>query len=389
MRRPVRRAPGSDREDGSLVVALAVMLVLTTLSLALLARTVSGLLSARKGQDVANAGAAARAGLDDALYVLNSQAVGASAPTSVPPVGQSAQQGSLPDGATFAWRATLDAGTGTYTIVSTGTANGVTHTLAASTVRRARFGYALFTDHGISFNGATSRTGQIAGSGTTAAIGSNGDIVLADGAGGGDAQVPYPPGGGCSGCPRPEPAPAGPLALRQPDITNPIDTAPDAPPSTPYPCPGVIDGTLAPVAVPGGVYLCDAQDLTLRGSVVAPGSGGQAAVIFLTNGASLHFDSVAMSGGDPTQFVINVAGTGSVDVSGTTDAFTGLLYAPGAGLSLPACNLQMTGAMVLGSFNCDGDDHSTFSLSYPAEAASLTESWTLTAIHDQPTPASL
>jgi hypothetical protein len=382
-----RVRPWADPEAGSLVVALAVMLVLTTLSLTLLARTVSGLLSARKGQDVANASAAARAGLDDALFALNSQAVGASAPAAVPPTGQSAQQGSLPDGATFAWRATLDAGTGNYTVLSTGTENGVTHTLGASTVRGPRFPYALFADHGITINGTTARAGRIIGSGLQAPIGSNGDIVLADGAGGGDSQVPYPPAGACSGCPLPKPAAAGPLVLRQPDITNPIDTAPDAPPSTPYPCPGVIDGTLAPVTVPGGVYLCDGQDLTLKGTVVPP-SSGSAAVIFLTNGASLHLQSLAMSAGDPTEFVVNVAGQGGVDATGV-NSLTGLLYAPSAGLIVPGCNLAVSGALTLGSFSCDGDSSSTFGVSYSLSAASLTESWTLTGIHDQPTPASL
>src|SRR5258708_5685974 len=55
-------------EAGNIIVIVAVIMVLTFLSVAVLARTMSGLSSTRKGQDFSGALATADAGVSDALF---------------------------------------------------------------------------------------------------------------------------------------------------------------------------------------------------------------------------------------------------------------------------------------------------------------------------------
>ena len=67
------REPGVE-DGGTLIMAVLVMLILSTLSLAALTRTLSSLQSIRHGQDYDAALAAADAGLSDALYAIDQSA---------------------------------------------------------------------------------------------------------------------------------------------------------------------------------------------------------------------------------------------------------------------------------------------------------------------------
>ena len=103
-------------EQGSIIIALAVILVLSGLTLAVLARTVSALGSARLAQDSAAAVAAADAGVADAVYVLDhTTETGPMAPLTG-------------TGASYRWSANV---TDAYTasVMSTGTVNGHSHTV--------------------------------------------------------------------------------------------------------------------------------------------------------------------------------------------------------------------------------------------------------------------
>src|SRR5579872_5030699 len=70
------------REEGSLVVALAVVIVLSGLAAAITTRTLSALGNARLNQDQSSATAAADAGLTDALFALDQWTPPAVAPTT-------------------------------------------------------------------------------------------------------------------------------------------------------------------------------------------------------------------------------------------------------------------------------------------------------------------
>ena len=63
-----------DEEGATLIVAMMVMLILATLSLAVLGRTLSSMSFIRHGQDYDAALAAADAGLSDALYKIDQSA---------------------------------------------------------------------------------------------------------------------------------------------------------------------------------------------------------------------------------------------------------------------------------------------------------------------------
>src|SRR5688572_2225056 len=60
-------------EGGNMIVVMAVIMVLMFLSLAVVARTVSGLRSTRQAQDFSSALAAADAGVADALFRIDQQ----------------------------------------------------------------------------------------------------------------------------------------------------------------------------------------------------------------------------------------------------------------------------------------------------------------------------
>lgn len=380
----MRRVTGAADERGSLIVALAVMLVLTTLSVALLARTTSAVTSARRGQDNSSALAAAAAGLNDALFTLDQVALGTSLPAAVPASGW--QTKALPNAASFSWQATLSGST--YTVVSVGTAQRSTHSLGATAIRQPQYPFALFADHGISFNGGSGQIfagppGGPADPLRQARIGSNHAIVLASGTGGGNAQVPYPPAGSCSGCPNPQPATTGPFATPDPAVP---------PGVTPAPCPYGGNDNGQPLV--SGVYACTG-DLTLTGAVTVSATPANPVRIYMFNGSpagsgppsTLHLANVSIVASDATDLIIDKAGAGTVDVGGPTDqvAFTGILYAPGASLTSPGCKLTLAGALSLDTFTCSGEAD-LFSLAYPSSVEALTAGWVLSNQHEVPTP---
>ena len=367
-------------EEGSLLVALAVVLVLTTLSIGLLARALSALASARQGQAISTAEAAAAAGLQDAAYVLDHDALASPPPAAVP--SGAPRSGVLPDGASYQWRATLkDADT--YQVISTGTADGLTHSLRALAHRRPLYPDAILGQHGIALDGASAAAGAIfAGPGggppdpeRTATIASAHTIVITNGSsvgGGGDNQVTFPAAGSCSGCSHPESSPAPPAAA-------PVTVPPDPQPGD---CPGhghVDGGTLL-----GGTYVCRA-DLILTGDVNVSATPDNPVVIYVVND-SLRLVNLAMSPtGDPSELIIHLVGPGRVDVGAAPDtvAFTGILDAPSATLVSSDCGLSIVGSLVLDTFSCSGAR--PFSLAYPNSVEAFTAGWTVADVADSPT----
>lgn len=169
--------PRCDRHDdeGSVVLALLLVLTLGGLSLALLAATVSHISSAERDKTFTGAAPVGDAGIGQGLLVLNSG--------GVPP---SSSQALTQSGRTTDWSGTavvdptFRAPT-SYTLSSTTRDAG--RQFRAEAVQGRRFAVAAFADRSIVFNGSNSADSYNSRTGTTNAtgrgrVGSNGSVTL-------------------------------------------------------------------------------------------------------------------------------------------------------------------------------------------------------------------
>lgn len=346
-------------ERGSLVIALAVVLVLSGLSIAALARTVSALGSARVVQDTAAAAAASDAGLADALYALDRGAVAAQGafPQALGPA--SGAVGS----ATYRWTATAtDAKT--VTIRSVGTANGRGHQVDATATRTAAWPWVVATAGSFVLDGTATVSGRFA---------SGGPMTLRNGAPGGDAQDLLGPGAACAGCPAPN-------VVAHP-VTFPAAPIPTSP--SPLPCPSI------PIsALPAGTYLCTGDVSFASSDRVSDVDTGGPVVIYQHNGVdgagpptTFSFAGANVNtGGMAANLVVHKIGPGRVESGG--GRFTGIIDAPAATLNSTGCAFRLTGAVVLGSFSC-GTSAGGPQLLYAADLV-LANTWTVGQYHDAP-----
>lgn len=346
-------------ERGSLVIAMAVVLVLSGLSIAALARTVSALGSARVAQDAAAASAASDAGLADALYALDHGAVAAQGPfpQALGPAG-----GAI-GSATYQWTATASDAK-TVAIRSVGTANGRRHQVDATAARSAAWPWVVATAGSFVLDGAATISGRLA---------SGGAMTLRNGAPGGDAQDLLQPGAACAGCPSPT------------EVTNPVTfpaaSIPTSPP--PLPCPP------SPIsALPAGTYLCTGAVTFADGAKIDPGGP---VVIYQENGTdgagaptSFSFAGAKVNvGGTVANLVVHKIGPGRVDPGTGSEAdFTGIIDAPAATLNSSSCAFRLTGALVLGSFSCATSSGGP-QLLYAAGSVPAS-TWTVGDYHDAP-----
>jgi len=352
------------------MVALAVVLVLTGLSLAVLARALGALSASRRNQDGAAALAVAQAGLADAVYNISN-----SGPLADP----------QPDARGFNWVAhAID--NNTYTVNSAGTVNSVTRTV---TEKVFRWPFALFTQHGLTISDSLApdaikiRDGDTGG----AFVGSNSGISL--GSGPGTGQVFFSPDGSCAGCSNPigQPGPYGPDGpYGGPQL--PSVPAGASPCPADWGSPPAIDGDVTPVLNPG-TYVCDVSGgFTLTGHLQSPAAP---VVIYLTGQGTLNLGGLAMTAttaDNPTNLVIHMVDRGQID-QGPGFQFTGILDAPRAGLHADPCAVSVLGALSLDRFTC-ANVSSPFSLGYDSRSAAvLGEPWQVSGFQEIPTPASL
>ena len=352
-------------ERGSLVIALAVVVVLSSLALAVIVRTVEAVANARVTQDQAAATAAADAGLADASFALDNWIPPAAAPTS--------GSGTIGAGS-YQWTATS---TDDFhvDIKSIGTVNGRTHQIDASASRPSAWPWVLATNSSLVIDGPGT-VSPAADPAAPAHLGAGGALVLRNGAQGGAEQDLLGPAASCAGCSNPVVEPS--------TVTFSDAVVPPAP----LPCP-----TTPVTSLSSGVYLCRGT-LTLTGPVTVSASAGSPAVIYLEGGPDLATLDLSAStintGGDPSDLIVHVVGPGVVipgDGSSATD-FTGVIDAPHSSLrsgdGTSPCQLSLTGAMVVGSFSCTAAvggprPH----LTYDPRVASLpSDNWAVSAYGD-------
>jgi len=137
------RPVDADEEGAALVMAVIVMIVLATLSTAVLARTLSVLNFVRQGQDYDAALAAADAGVADALFKIDQ-----TAPASWTASGATG-------GGTFEYWSKKISDT-QYVVSSIGTVGASKHGVQVRVTRTAQFPYALFSSLPLTLDGAAS-----------------------------------------------------------------------------------------------------------------------------------------------------------------------------------------------------------------------------------------
>lgn len=387
-------------ERGNLIVVGAVIMVLLFLSVAVVARTLSGLASTRRGQDFSGALANADAGLSDALFRFDQLGT---APAASFCVGNNAACtiSSIPSspGAQYTARRVDN---NTYTVLSKGLVNGVPHGIQATVARSYLYPFAIFTKTSITFNGNTGNFNPANGVGPVETVDANGNPVLvpaADVASNGSItcngsnspahQQDYFKGGGSS-CSNAFLVP-GSYNPQNPSATCPapvnVPTTPCLPASH-NACPA-INGTL-PASLAPGAYYCTQTDLaggtlsfpsTFTVAAGAANNGVVEIFVIPTNNTSLTVsisDATVNLNGDPTKLRVYLSG-GSVDPGNGAHAgdFTGIMWAPNAQETNPGCKANWRGGLVLNTFTCNGGPH--LQVHYDTRMLSITQdSWTVT-----------
>jgi hypothetical protein len=411
-------------EAGNVIVIIGVIMVLTLLSIAVVARTMAGLKSTKQGQDFSGALAQADAGLSDALFRFDQMGVAPATNFCVGPNPACTVQ-SVPGAPDIEYTAhRVD--DNTYTVMSKGIVNGQPHAIRATVTRGFLYPFAIFAKTGINFNGNSGNyappcspptgcpvetvdaNGNFVSS-PAADVASNG-LITCTGAPSPAHQQDFFQGGGTN-CNN------GYLKPGSYDPLNPQLNCPTAPniPTTPclpasyQPCPAnPATGMLPPVLL-GGVYYCNQNDLigttTIQfppGFQVAPGGPNNGVVELyviptdnpptsitvsiadtgcqpnMVDPCPLGVNNAANGAGDPTKLRVYLAG-GKVDPGGGSHSgdFTGIMYAPTAAEVNPSCYANWRGGLIVNTFTCNGGTH--LSVKYDTRMETLTEvSWTVT-----------
>jgi type II secretory pathway pseudopilin PulG len=370
-------------ERGSLIVVMGVIMILLLLSGTVMARTIASMASVRQDQDFSAALAQADAALSDAMFRIDQFAtnditsfcVGAATkcfPMTVP-------------GAPVAQYRAIKVNSDTMTVMALGTVNRRPHAIQATVSRSPRYPFALFGNGDVTFNGNGSGTIQATlpnGSldpNRFADSGSNNTVTCHGGGQEGDHQVSYK--NSWNGCPTPTPG-VGTYLPRDPVVASSCPSPNvNAPPVPCLPASGVsacpVGGVFA--AVVTGTYYCTG-DVTFSSAAPITVIGSFQLFVIPTSGtANVGLASTTINGGgDPRNFVVHVAGAGTVDMGhGAHNAtITGVIDAPSAQITTNGCKMDLTGALVIGTFTCNGGPNLT--VNYDSRLQTLTsQDWTV------------
>lgn len=390
-------------EQGSIIIAMTVMLVVTGLAVAVLARTTSSMSSSRRGQDFNAALGQADAGVSDAIYRLDQ--LQGTPPTQFC-VGNKpgCDTSPLPSASDVEYVVTPVAGDVTKAIVrSKGGSNSVKHGVEAQLQATLKFPFAIFGKSSLTFNGngdnGTIDTVDANGnpSSLTAYAGSNGPL---DCNGGSGSPADAHSSRGSNNC-----SPQLPF----PQDYNPLDPVLDcAAASTtstpPQPCPrdtsggqvtptnctsipgATVSGSMLnlPASMVGGVYSCSYGLKFPAGNFTVTSGRVEFFVVPTSGSLNIDFDRAIVNGGaastaDPTKLFVYMAGSGTIDTGngGNAGEFTGVMYAPTATLTENGCKAKWRGAIVVNQATCNGGPNQ--SIKYDTRVNAITDGrWKLT-----------
>jgi hypothetical protein len=342
-------------DDGSLIVAMMVLMLVVSLSSTVLARTLIEQHSVRQNQDFNAALASADGGLSDALFQLDQPANS----------GQTITSNGTSGGGTWSYTATpLDSQD--YSIRARGTVNGRSHDVMAKVSRSLLFDYGMFSVQSISMSGDC--TGSV-----SSPLGSDGSIDLT-GPGGtcGVHEDCYKPGTG--------PCPAAPdgrtfnTAHPEPDPTVPSGTTTACPTSNP-----TFSGT---VSGGGGVpYVCSSGSVTFGNVTVSNGP----LIIYVTSTATVDLGCNTINGGSggtspAVNFQLYIVPTVSWTWNGCGPDISGGIYAPHASLTANGGKLNIKGRIVANSITIHGAPN-TFASDTSLDQL-VTSNWKVSSYHE-------
>jgi hypothetical protein len=381
-----------DDEGSAMVIAVTIVMIVSLLATASLARALSGLASARRSQDFQAALARADTGIGDALFRVDQVGTGAveeACPAADP---MPCTVTNIPDapGTMYTMEKIDDL---TIRIRSKGVVNKVPHGAEAIAFRSLLFPFAIFGASDIEFSGAhgppcsLGDTGCISSSpaDVETAMGTNGTLKCSP-ASPAEKTFVFPPraAGACS-----SQVATGSYSPKPPTTSCP---APENVPSTPcvpasaLPCPAV--GGVLNASIPAGVYRCN-EKVTFP-AVVNPSGGVVDLYIFPPAGVepfemgSTTVNWPAAGPGDSRNFRVWAAGTGA-NVTGGNGGFkfSGVMWAPGMNVRGNGCKSEWNGAVTLDVFDCNGN-HLKFN--YDTRLLSLTDkNWHIRDYTEKPT----
>lgn len=345
-------------EGATLVIAILVMLVLSTLSLALLTRTLSLLQSTRMSQDYQAALAEADAGLAAALFELDQ--FGPASPAPPPPLGERTT-----DTGSYRYN-TERIDDSTYVVRSRGSVGRASHAISARVTRTVKFPFAIFSRQTLTINGGV----KWPASGGPLPIGSNATTACHGNVTPGSLVVRATNNKDCPGfVPLTAPPPALPLTA----------------PATALPCPagGIFEGVVS------GTYACR-EDVAFRGVVdpvgtlvvyVLPSTDGEQHALDL-GGAYVNLAGPASD----VQVYKDGAAPITFDPGNTAEelTFRGVLYAPDSTFDVGGGGKWLMGSFTFNEVKLNGGPN--FTIAYdPALNAILGNDWKTTRYAQIPT----
>lgn len=405
---------------------MAVILVITVLGTALVARAVQNLTFVRHGQDFAAALANADGGLSDALFRIDQGATTAfcvgTSTSSHPCVASS-----VPGAPGVQYQATpVDPSTGdpltacaagqtpspdtcpgdAWRVQVLGTSGNppVLHGIQALVTRSAAYPFALFGNGGLIFNGESScgfatydstPPGSAIDCSGAVSIGSNGTIACNGGLGSNVTAVYYTGGGGISGsCGNTN---GDPSPYSVPTKSPPGDASPGSCPATN----GIIGSANTTTTLQPGVYVCSAP-VTLEGNIVIASSSTNGGVVDLyvdlpssqntsttqalsiLGGSTVNYDASSNPypvAADLRIFSNSIGTVADYNGSGTY-TFAGVIYAPQANLTGDGCKSTYYGALVINTLTCNGGPHLT--INYDLGLQDVKTPWTMSDYSEIP-----
>lgn len=384
------RLTRSRDESGSIVIALSVMMVVSALAVVAVQRANSGLRNTKKSQDYGAALARADAGLSDAVFRIDQNALVNAASFCVGSA-PGCTAGSVPGSPSTEYKA-VAVHANKYQITARGIVNGEPHAVTAVLERSRAYPYAIFGVSGLDFNGnSNGNIRAVNADGTPATTfdadaGSNGTISCSGGSPA-EHHVVYP--GGSTDCEN-RIDDLGPYNPLPPTSSCPAPlNSPTTPclPASYLPCPGA---GIVPVSLPPGVYLCTTSITFPPAFTVGPGAanGGVVEIFLIPPSGSIDVTMAGSDinvGGDPTKLRVYMAGAGTINVGNGAHAgaFTGILYAPQSNMTSNGCKVDWRGALTFNTARCNGGPH--LNIEYDARVNSLvSQNWTLKNFREVP-----
>jgi hypothetical protein len=343
-------------EQGSLVIAVTVMMVLVLFSIALVARSTGAVDNVRTSQNISTALSAADEGVAEAIFKIDQE--------------QSADfNGSgTSNGNTYYYKA-IKVDNDTWTVRGKGIVNGTPHAVQVTVSRIEEYPYAIFSAQQLRFNGngGPNVTSWNSSTGQTnthhAKIGSNHAIVI-NGGGGGDEQDYYTPDGSCSGCAN--------GVQKQGPLTYPD---PIAPTTGIQACPANGSFGNSINGANGTPFVCN-HDVTFASGNVTVTNGP--VIIYVTANYAVTLSDVNINtNGSGGNFRLLKAGTGNLNIGNGSHApnINGVIYAPSSSMTVNGGQITISGSLVVNSITINGNPN--FTLTYDDALNTITSTgWT-------------